>query len=149
MLQPANYNAPGQIVFAGETARVQAAVAAVKERRLGRTTLLKVSAPFHCAMLQPAATRLAAELVQVTFAACAIPVVANVTAALYLSAEGARDLLVAQICASVRWEDSMQYAVTQGCEALLEVGLGTVLSGLMRRVAPQVEILALAEELGL
>ena len=148
VLQPANYNTPGQIVIAGETARVQAAVAAIKTRRLGRTTILKVSAPFHCAMLQPAATRLAAELGQVTFTAGAIPVIANVTAVPYPFAGEVRDLLVTQVCAPVRWEDSMQYAVTQGCEALLEVGPGTVLSGMMRRIARPVEVLALANILG-
>src|SRR2546426_1575964 len=143
VLQPANYNDPGQIVIAGETARVQAAVDAVKTRRLGKPVMLKVSAPFHCRMLQPAAERLAHALGQVTFHPFTIPVLSNVTAAPYPAPQAVRDLLVQQVCAPVRWEDAMRYAVTQGCDALLEVGPGKALSGMMKRVAPEIEILAL------
>src|SRR5712691_5500079 len=113
VLQPANYNDPGQIVIAGETVRVQAAVDAVKARRLGKPVLLNVTAAPHPA---PAAVQ---------------------------------DLLVQQVCAPVRWEDAMRYAVTHGCDALLEVGPGRALSGMMKRIAPQVEILALDEFLRL
>jgi [acyl-carrier-protein] S-malonyltransferase len=81
VLQPANYNDPGQIVIAGETVRVQAAIDAVKARRLGKPVLLKVSAPFHCRMLQPAAERLARAFAQVTFHPFTVPVLSNVTAA--------------------------------------------------------------------
>jgi [acyl-carrier-protein] S-malonyltransferase len=143
VLQPANYNDPGQIVIAGETARVQAAVDAVKARRLGKPVLLKVSAPFHCRMLQPAAERLAHAFAQVIFHPFTIPVLSNVTAAPHAAPETVRDLLVQQVCAPVRWEDAMRYAVTHGCDALLEVGPGKTLSGMMKRIAPQVEILAL------
>jgi [acyl-carrier-protein] S-malonyltransferase len=145
VLQPANYNDPGQIVIAGETARVQSAVDAVKTRRLGKPVMLKVSAPFHCRMLQPAAERLAHALGQVTFHPFTIPVLSNVTAAPYPAPQAVRDLLVQQVCAPVRWEDTMRYAVTQGCDALLEVGPGKALSGMMKRVAPEIEILALDE----
>ena len=133
----------GQIVIAGETARVQAAVDAVKVRRLGKPVLLKVSAPFHCRMLQPAAERLARACAQVTFYPFTIPVLSNVTAAPHLAPEMVRDLLVQQVCAPVRWEDTMHYAVAHGCDALLEVGPGKTLSGMMKRIAPQIEILAL------
>jgi [acyl-carrier-protein] S-malonyltransferase len=145
VLQPANYNDPGQIVIAGETARVQAAVDAVKTRRLGKPVVLKVSAPFHCRMLQPAAERLAHALARVTFHPCTIPVLSNVTAAPHPAPPAVRDLLAQQVCAPVRWEEAMRYAVTQGCEALLEVGPGKALSGMMKRIAPQIEILALDE----
>jgi [acyl-carrier-protein] S-malonyltransferase len=148
VLQPANYNAPGQIVIAGDTARVQAAVAAVKQRRLGRTILLNVSAPFHCALLQPAAQRLAAVLAEVALHPLALPVISNVTAEPHSSPPVVERLLVTQVCAPVRWEESMQYAVAQGCEVLLEVGPGTVLSVMMRRIAPQVQALALDGLLG-
>jgi [acyl-carrier-protein] S-malonyltransferase len=147
VLQPANYNAPGQIVIAGATARVQAAVQAVKERRLGRTIPLKVSAPFHCALLQPAAERLAEILTQVELHPLTIPVLSNVTAKPHSSLQVVKKLLVTQVCAPVRWEDSMRYAVEQGCEAFLEVGPGTVLSTMMRRIAPQVKVLALDDML--
>lgn len=143
VLQPANYNAPGQIVIAGETARVQAAVLAVKERKLGRTMLLNVSAPFHCAMLQPAAARLATVLDSVTVHAWTIPVISNVTAQPHTSPHSIKALLITQVCAPVRWEDSMRYAVAQGCDGFLEVGPGTVLAGMMKRIAPQVDVLAL------
>ena len=145
VLQPANYNDPGQIVIAGETARVQAAADAVKARRLGKSVVLKVSAPFHCRMLQPAAERLAHALAQVTFHPLTIPVLSNVTAAPHPAPHAVQDLLVQQVCAPVRWEDAMRYAVTQGCDALLEVGPGKALSGMMKRIAPQVETLALDE----
>jgi len=143
VLQPANYNDPGQIVIPGETVRVQAAVDAVKARRLGKPVLLKVSAPFHCRMLQPAAERLAHAFAQVTFHPFTIPVLSNVTAAPHPAPAAVQDLLVRQVCAPVRWEDAMHYAVTHGCDALLEVGPGKTLSGMMKRIAPQIGILAL------
>lgn len=149
VLQPANYNAPGQIVIAGQSAAVQAAVKAVKTRRLGRSILLKVSAPFHCAMLQSAADRLAEALRQIKLRPSRLPVLSNVTAAPHPSPEATMTLLINQVCAPVRWEDSMRYAVAQGCESFLEVGPGTVLSGMMRRIAPQVDILDLDTLLGL
>jgi [acyl-carrier-protein] S-malonyltransferase len=139
VLQAANYNAPDQIVIAGETARVHAAVEAAKERRMGRTVVLNVSAPFHCRMLQPAATRLAEALAEVTFHAFALPVIANVTARPHPSPYEVRDLLIAQVAAPVRWTESMQYAVAQGCDTLIEVGPGKVLATLMRRIARQVK----------
>lgn len=147
VLQPANYNAPGQIVIAGETARVQAAVEAVRARRLGKSVLLKVSAPFHCCLLQPAAARLARVLAQVAVAPLRIPVVSNVTAAPHPAPHAVPELLVQQVCAPVRWEEVMRYAVAQGCDTLLEVGPGKVLSGMMKRIAPEVEVLSLDEML--
>ena len=143
VLQPANYNDPGQIVIAGETARVQAAVDAVKARRLGKPVLLKVSAPFHCRMLQPAAERLAHAFAQVLFHPFTIPVLSNVTAAPHAAPETVQDLLVQQVCAPVRWEEAMRYAVNHGCDALLEVGPGRTLAGMMKRIAPQIAILTL------
>jgi [acyl-carrier-protein] S-malonyltransferase len=139
ILQPANYNDPGQIVIAGETARVQAAVAAAQARRLGKTLLLNVSAPFHCRMLQPAAARLQQAMTGVSFGEFAFPVIANVTAMPYPHAQAVPDLLVTQVCAPVRWEASMRYAVTQGCDVLVEVGPGKVLGGMMRRIARHVQ----------
>lgn len=148
VLQPANYNAPGQIVVAGETARVQAAVQAAKERQLGRPRLLNVSAPFHCAMLQSAADRLRDEFAAVPLQPLTIPVISNVTAEPHASPQTMKTLLIRQVCAPVRWEESMQYAVAQGCDTLLEVGPGSVLAGLMRRIAPHVEIGTLEDILG-
>lgn len=148
VLQPANYNAPDQIVIAGDTARVHAAAAAVKERRHGRPVLLNVSAPFHCRLLQPAAERLAVSLAPAVCGAFTIPVISNVTAEPHALPQTVKTCLVAQVCAPVHWDASMRYAVAQGCETLLEVGPGKVLSTLMRRIAPQVQVLALDEVLG-
>jgi [acyl-carrier-protein] S-malonyltransferase len=148
VLQPANYNAPDQTVIAGETARVHAAAAAVKERRHGRPVLLNVSAPFHCRLLQPAAERLADALAPVVCGTLTIPVISNVTAKPYALPQTVKASLVAQVCAPVQWEASMRYAVAQGCDTLLEVGPGRVLSTLMRRIAPQVQVLVLDEVLG-
>jgi [acyl-carrier-protein] S-malonyltransferase len=149
VLQAANYNAPGQIVIAGQSPAVQAAVQAVKTRRLGRSILLKVSAPFHCALLQPAADRLAETLRQIKLQPFRLPVLSNVTAEPHPSPEATKALLIDQVCDPVRWEDSMRYAVEQGCESFLEVGPGNILSGMMRRIAPQVNILKLDTLLGL
>ena len=145
VLQPANFNDPGQTVIAGETRRVKAAMAAVKERRLGRAVALKVSAPFHCSMLAPAAERLAEVLAPVSCGEFAYPVVSNVTASPHPSADAVKGLLIDQVCAPVRWEESMNYAVAQGCDTLLEVGPGNVLGRMMGRIAPQVEVLALSD----
>ena len=148
VLQPANYNGPGQVVIAGETRRVKAAMAAVKERRLGRAVPLKVSAPFHCRMLAPAAERLAEELAPVACGDFVYPVVSNVTAVPHSSPNVVKDLLIEQVCAPVRWEESMRYAVEQGCDTLLEVGPGVVLGRMMGRIAPQVEVLTLPDAVG-
>ena len=145
VLQPANYNDPGQTVIAGETQRVRAAMAAVKERRLGRAVALKVSAPFHCRMLAPAAERLAEVLAPVSCGEFTYPVISNVTASPHPSPGAVKDLLIEQVCAPVRWEESMNYAVAQGCDTLLEVGPGVVLGRMMGRIAPQVEVLALPD----
>jgi [acyl-carrier-protein] S-malonyltransferase len=145
VLQPANYNAPDQIVIAGDTARVQAAVQAVGTRRLGRAVLLNVSAPFHCSLLRPAADRLAQILEQIPCGRLAFPVISNVTAAPHPSAQEVQALLVAQVAAPVRWEASMRYALAQGCDTVLEVGPGKVLASLMRRIERHVQIVSLDE----
>lgn len=147
VLQPANYNDPGQIVIAGESARVQAAVAAAQARRLGKAVLLNVSAPFHCRMLQPAAQRLQEVLEDVSVGGFAVPVIANVTAMPYPDSRAVKDFLVTQVCAPVRWEASMRYAVGQGCQVLVEAGPGKVLSGMMRRISRDVRNMTFTEAL--
>lgn len=149
VLQPANYNSPDQIVIAGHTLCVHAAVEAAKERRMGRTVLLNVSAPFHCALLQPAAVQLDAVLAQVNYGDFAIPVISNVLAECHPSPDEVRGLLVQQVTASVRWAESVQYAIAQGCDTVLEVGPGKVLSSLMRRIDRQVRVAPLDERLAL
>jgi len=147
VLQPANYNSPEQTVIAGHTSLVHEAVDLAKERRLGRPVLLNVSAPFHCALLQPAAAQLDTVLAETLYGEFARPVISNVTAAVHPSPWEVRRLLVEQVTSPVRWVDSMQYAVAQGCETLLEVGPGNVLSGLMRRIDSGVAVLSVDEML--
>jgi [acyl-carrier-protein] S-malonyltransferase len=147
VLQPANYNSPEQTVIAGHTGLVHEAVAVAKERRLGRPVLLNVSAPFHCALLQPAVSRLDTVLAEISYGEFARPVISNVTAAPHPSSQEVRHWLVEQVTSPVRWVDSMQYAVAQGCDTLLEVGPGNVLSGLMRRIDRGVRVLSLDEVL--
>jgi [acyl-carrier-protein] S-malonyltransferase len=109
--------------------------------------LLNVSAPFHCALLQPAASRLETVLAEISYGEFARPVISNVTAAPHPSSQEVRHWLVEQVTSPVRWVDSMQYAVAQGCDTLLEVGPGNVLSGLMRRIDRGVRVLKLDEVL--
>jgi [acyl-carrier-protein] S-malonyltransferase len=147
VLQPANYNAPEQTVIAGHTPLVHEAVALAKERHLGRPVLLNVSAPFHCALLQPAAAQLDTVLAQASYSEFARPVISNVTAEPHPSSQEVRRWLVEQVTSPVRWVEAMQYAVAQGCNTLLEVGPGTVLSGLMRRIDRGVVVLSVDEVL--
>lgn len=148
VLQPANYNSPEQTVVAGHTPLVQEAVEVAKARRSGRPVLLNVSAPFHCALLQPAALQLDTVLAEIPYGTFARPVISNVTAEPHPSSQEVRRLLVEQVTSPVRWVDSMQYAVAQGCDTLLEVGPGNVLSGLMRRIDRTVAVLSPDEVLG-
>jgi [acyl-carrier-protein] S-malonyltransferase len=145
VLQPANYNSPEQTVIAGHTGLVNEAVAVAKVRRLGRPVLLNVSAPFHCALLQPAALQLDTVLSKISYGEFALPVISNVTAEPHPSSQEVHHWLVEQVTSPVRWVDSMQYAVAQGCDTLLEVGPGNVLSGLMRRIDSEVSVLSVDE----
>jgi [acyl-carrier-protein] S-malonyltransferase len=132
--QPANLNAPGQVVIAGHDAAVERAIELLKERGAKRAIKLKVSAPFHCALMMPAQVRLAADLSQIEFADLSIPLVSNVDAALINTGAEARKALVRQVSAAVRWQESMELLLAKGVETLVEVGPGKVLSGLMRQI---------------
>jgi [acyl-carrier-protein] S-malonyltransferase len=136
VVSPANLNGGGQVVIAGHKAAVDRACAAAKARGAKRALPLAVSAPFHCALMQPAAERLAAALARVTFRSPAVPVVTNVEAAPNQDGERVRDLLTRQVTAPVRWEESVQRIAAMGASDAIEVGAGTVLAGLVRRIAP-------------
>jgi len=129
---PANINSPDQIVISGNTEAVQRAADLAKHGGAKRAVMLPVSAPFHCALLQPAQDRMAYDLGQLQFHPLEIPVVTNVDAALVNSPEEARDALVRQITGAVQWEKSMRTLISCGVETLIEVGPGKVLCGLMR-----------------
>ncbi len=130
----ANFNAPGQIVIAGHAgavARVSEAVSAHK----GRAIPLKVSAPFHCALMEPAARVVAAELARVEVRDLAYPLVANVDAGTLSAASVAREKLVAQVTGAVRWQASVEAMAAAGVTHVVEIGPGKVLTGLVKRTA--------------
>ncbi len=142
--QVANDNAPGQVVVSGHKHAVKRCVEAAKEAGAKRAILLPVSAPFHCALMQPAATTMEEALSQVPFAAPVVPVVCNVTARATSDQDALRANLVTQITGTVRWRESMQWLVAQGVERIVEVGTGKVLAGLMRRIERKVEVMSIA-----
>ena len=141
----ANDNGDGQQVLSGGKAAVERAVALAKERGAKRAVLLQVSAPFHCALMAPAADRLAAALARTPLAAPAVPLIANVTAAPEEEPERIRALLVRQVTARVRWRESMTAMGALGAEAVIELGAGKVLAGLARRGVPGAVLLNVAE----
>jgi [acyl-carrier-protein] S-malonyltransferase len=144
VVSPANHNGGGQIVIAGAKAAVDRAAALCKERG-GKAIPLKVSAPFHCALMKPAADRLATELARVELAAPAVPVVTNVEAAPSTDPARLKALLVEQVTAPVRWEESVQKMVAMGARRAVEVGAGNVLAGLCKRIAPELPVAGAGE----
>ncbi len=132
----ANDNGEGQQVISGDREAVERAVALAKERGIRRSVMLQVSAPFHCTLMQPAATRLAAAIQAVSFVPPAVPVIANVTAAPVTAPEVIKELLVRQVTARVRWRESMATMAQLGVDRVLELGAGKVLSGLAKRGVP-------------
>jgi [acyl-carrier-protein] S-malonyltransferase len=145
VVSPANLNAPGQVVIAGSAAAVARASERAKALGARRAIPLQVSAPFHCALMQPAQDRLAPELRALRVLAPQIPVVANVDAEPKRDAQSAIDALVRQVSAPVRWDDIMRRLVAEGVNVFVEVGPGTVLSRLARKAAPDATVLSVAE----
>jgi len=146
----ANLNAPGQIVIAGHTRAVERTVDLCKEKGARRAILLPVSAPFHSPLMAPARQGLTPFLQQVTFADPGVPVVTNIDARPARTAEEARDALRRQIDGPVRWVESVEWMAEQGgAELFVEVGPGKVLTGLNRRIAPQIKTISLNEPKGL
>ena len=131
----ANDNDPAQVVISGETPAVEAAAEKAKAAGARRAMMLPVSAPFHCALMQPAADAMAEALAQVTIAAPAVPVVSNVSAEGLREPTGIRRLLVEQVTGAVRWRESVAWMTAQGVDAFWEIGAGKALSGMVRRIA--------------
>ena len=130
----ANDNAPGQVVVSGDTAAVERAAALAGERGAKRSVILPVSAPFHCALMQPAADAMQKALATTEIRTPQVPLVANVTASQVTGPEEIRGLLVEQVTARVRWRESVLYMKEKGVDTLIEAGTGKVLSGLARRI---------------
>jgi len=146
----ANYNAPGQIVIAGHTRAVEHAVELCQERGARRAVLLPVSAPFHCPLMAPARERLTPFLEQASFADPEVPVVCNIDAQPIRTGDQARDALRRQIDGPVRWDESIAFmAAEQRTDLFVEVGPGKVLTGLNRRISPQIKTISLSEPEGL
>ena len=134
IVSAANFNSPEQTVISGAAAAVERAAAICKERGAKRVVMLQVSAPFHCALMQPAQDRLAELLRSVEFSTAAVPVAVNVDAAFMSDPSLLREALVRQVTGAVRWVDSMRLLIAQGPAHFVEVGPGKVLCGLMRQI---------------
>jgi [acyl-carrier-protein] S-malonyltransferase len=130
----ANFNSPEQTVISGEASAVERAGELCKERGAKRVVMLQVSAPFHCALMQPAQDRLEALLRQLTFSAPSVPVAVNVDATLVTDPGQLREALVRQVTGAVRWVDSVRLLIAQRPSFFVEVGPGKVLGGLMRQI---------------
>ncbi len=130
----ANDNAPGQVVISGERGAVESAMQAAKEAGAKRAIELNVSAPFHSSLIQDAAIRMDEALQEVAMHSPTVPVIANVTAEAVTDVDVMRKLLVQQVTGRVRWRESVAYMVRQGVSDVMEIGHGTVLSGLNRRI---------------
>jgi [acyl-carrier-protein] S-malonyltransferase len=131
----ANDNGGAQVVISGHKTAVERAVAIAQTKGAKRAVMLAVSAPFHCALMQPAADAMREALGTVTVNAPAVPVVANVEAAPITDPAAIREALVRQVTGTVRWRESVAYMAAQGVEAFYEIGSGKVLTGLVKRIA--------------
>lgn len=139
VVSPANFNSPGQIVIAGHTGAVNRAIEIAKGRGFRKAMLLPVSAPFHCSLMIPAGDRLASVLDAITITPFQTPVVSNVEAQPNSDSGRVKELLVRQVSAPVRWEESVKRMVELGIGRFFEIGPGKVLSGLVKRVDKNVE----------
>jgi [acyl-carrier-protein] S-malonyltransferase len=134
VVAPANLNSPDQTVISGNLAAVERAAALCKEAGAKRTVMLKVSAPFHCALMAPAQRQLMVHLEGVAFHDAKFPIACNVDARMIQRDSDARDCLVRQVTGAVRWVECMQLLIQQGATHFVEVGPGKVLSGLLRKI---------------
>ena len=137
--QVANDNAPGQVVISGAKPAMDRAIKLAPEHKIRRAVPLPVSAPFHCALMKPAADRMEAALEALTLNVPQVPIVANVTAAPVTDPAEIKSLLVQQVTGVVRWRESVAYMVDQGASTLFEIGAGRVLTGLAKRIRAQAD----------
>jgi [acyl-carrier-protein] S-malonyltransferase len=141
VVSPANINGPGQVVIAGHATAVDRAIDGCKARGAKRAIKLAVSAPFHCALMKPAQDRLAEDLGRLTFRDPAVPLVNNVDAKAVTAADECRTGLVRQVSGAVRWQESVERLAALGVTIVVEIGPGTVLCGLVRKIAKDVRVL--------
>jgi [acyl-carrier-protein] S-malonyltransferase len=144
VVSPANYNAPGQIVISGHKSAVDRALTIAAQRKL-KALPLKVSAPFHCALMAPAARVVEKALAGIHFNELAFPVVPNVTAEAHQDASRASELLVRQIDAPVLWDQIISAMAEAGVTRALEIGPGQVLAGLVKRIDKRITVLSVSD----
>jgi [acyl-carrier-protein] S-malonyltransferase len=136
VVEPANDNGGGQVVISGHRGAIERAIEVAKAHGIRRAMLLPVSAPFHCALMAPAAEAMAEALEQTPPRSPVVPLIANVSAAKATDPAAIRDLLIRQVTATVRWRESVEAMTGLGVSAFVELGPGKVLTGLIRRIAP-------------
>lgn len=141
VVSPANFNCPGQVVISGSKDAVGRAIKALKVQG-GRVIPLRVSAPFHCQLMAPAAEKLNTFLSGIAFGKPVPPVVTNVEATANMNADKIQNLLVQQVTSSVLWTDSVRYMIDEGVRTFVEFGPGTVLAGLISKVDDSVEVIS-------
>ena len=140
VVSAANINAPGQIVIAGATSAVERAIAVAKSRGVRRALPIPVSAPFHCALMKPAELRLAPVLGTAPFSNLSAPLINNVDALPVTQAGEVRDGLVRQVVSPVRWVEVIERMVADGVKRVVEIGPGSVLTGMVKRISSEVEL---------
>lgn len=145
VVEPVNFNAPGQVVIAGHREAVERAIALARQKGAKRGVMLPVSAPFHCSLLKPAADKLAARLAQVNFVPPTIPVIHNVDVLEHATPEAIRAALAQQAASPVRWTATVRRMADNGITHVVECGPGRVLAGMNRRIADSVESYALID----
>jgi [acyl-carrier-protein] S-malonyltransferase len=143
VVEPVNFNAPDQVVIAGHREAVERAAAAAKAHGAKRAVMLPVSAPFHSLLMKPAAERLAAYLAKVAIDSPVVPVLHNVNASVAPTPDAIRAALAAQAASPVRWVETIRVLVAQGATHIIECGPGKVLTGLTKRIAPNITALPL------
>jgi [acyl-carrier-protein] S-malonyltransferase len=149
IVSPANLNAPGQVVIAGHADAVARAGERVKELGAKRVIALAVSAPFHCALMKPAEDRLVPDLRALPASDPRIPVVANVDAEPKRDAQAAIEALIRQVSAPVRWEQVVRRLIAEGATTFVELGPGSVLAGLIKKIDRGVQVMSIENEEGL
>jgi [acyl-carrier-protein] S-malonyltransferase len=148
IISPANFNSPGQTVIAGATASIARAIDIAKAHGFRKSIVLPVSAPFHCALMQPAADRLAGTLDEVILNDMLVPFVANVDAEPNQDKNRIKPLLIAQVCSPVLWQQSVTTMADLGVTRFVEIGPGKVLSGLVKRINKEVTTINIEDSAG-
>lgn len=149
VVTPANLNAPGQVVIAGHTAAVARAGERAKALGARRVIPLAVSAPFHCALMKPAEDRLAPELKALKTSTPLVSVVANVDAQPKSRTDAAIDALIRQVSSPVRWEEVVRRLIAEGATTFVELGPGSVLAGLIKKIDRGATVISVEDESGL